>query len=405
MTDIIRVSPSGPELVYPATQSGKVLGINAAGQVRPQLSGGRGIPAPSTSHIIFVSEVFGSDVTGDGTQAFPYQTIAHAQSTTTPSAADVWDIVLFPGSYTANVQLLAFTRLVGFDPTMGFTCPAILNGTITLGASFAAATAVASVTNVQVTGAMTLDFIGASSADGTVAITDCLLSANVTVDALGLNFVTFTKCILEGAFEQDGGNVIWKDVSNRFSTTMTINGRSGTSTLFTAFAGGWGGTLHASQAGVTDQTVAIDLQGFSVAGAVRITASGALCPTITAPLGATLPNPLLDGSAAAAMSSNMSIAAVLTVPSGTVLAGLSTANDFVVPLTAGTLGADSIDLFDCNLTLLSGWSSLLKTNGGQVTLSVHDNAGTNEVHLLILISGPGLTTATDLKANFSAIKR
>lgn len=409
MSDIIRVSPSGPELIYPASESGKVLTVNAAGQVRPQLGGSGGFPAPATSRIIFVSPPapggWGSDTTGDGTETKPYATFSHAQSVVVaPSITNVWEIVALPGEYTENVALLAFTRIMGFDASASQAAvqSVRLAGNITLGSGFGANLAFAAISNVYIDGDVTLDYSTATSPTGSVSFTNCNTVGTTLITQDVVNVTEYYACTFENGFTTSGGTIHWiGSAGTSDSSQLHVAGRAGTSTLFEASGGGWTGDVYADQNAITDQTVTLNLLGFST-GAVRVTASGAQNPVVNAALGATPENPTLDGSAAAALSPQMRVWQLNVVPSGTVIDALS-ATDVTVTLPAGILGATSIESLSCTFTAKGDvWNTQLVQSQLSWAFYVKETLA-SEIHVVIFNPGAaGATTTEDLPFLFYA---
>jgi hypothetical protein len=416
MTDIIRVSPSGPELIYPAVESGKVLTVNAAGEVRPQPNGAGsgGFPASTTSHIIFVSPVapggWGSDTTGDGSETKPYATIAHAQSVVaTPSITNVWEIVLLPGEFAENVALLAFTRIMGFDASASQAAvqAARISGNITLGTGWAAALAFAAVSNVYVDGDVTLDYPTATSADGSVSFTNCNIAGVSLITQDASNATEFHACTFEGNCTVLGGRVDLVGSSGTSDVSqLRVAARAATQTLVEASGGGWAGDLYADQNGIDDQDVIINMRGFGIGQGTRVTAFVAKCPQVNGAYGATLENPTLDGSAAVALSPQMRVEHAFVVPSGTLIEGLSLENALLL-LPATLLGATSIETMACTLTPTGdAWGIELAQQRVSWSFYVRQNGGASEVHVVMFNPNTDdVTTTADLPLLFNAFLR
>lgn len=368
--------------------------------------GGGAIPAPATSHMIFVSPLYGNDTTGDGTMNTPFATIAKAQSiVNTPTLADQWTIFLLAGAYNEDVALMNFTRLVGFDPTQfeGDANPARINGVMTLGASFVADVATAAVTSVDVVGDVTLDYVTNPSPLGQVSFTLSNLAENVVLTMGATNATEFHQCTIDGGdYTQLGGNVRFVNTSGMLAVlNMHIVGRLGTPTNFTAWGGGWQGPVFVDQNGVTDQDITVNLNGFQV-GPVTVTASGAKNPTINAALGATPENPTLAGSAAVALSPGMRVTKQGIIPSGTVIAAAGT-TAVTIPLTAGVLGATSIEAMNCSCELTGAdWVDAFTTQKLAVSWVFVQNGTVSEIHCLIYTAGAGFTLSASLPFTFFA---
>lgn len=411
MTDIIRISPSGPELVYPATESGKVLTVTAAGNVTPQPNGAGsgGFPAPATSHIIFVSPAspggWGSDTTGDGTETKPYATFAHAQSViVAPSITNVWEIVALPGDYTENVALLAFTRIMGFDTSASQAAvqSVRLAGNITLGAGFGANLAFAAISNVYIDGDVTLDYPTATSPTGSVSFTNCNTAGTTLITQDVVNVTEYHACTFENGVASSGGTTNWiGSAGTSDSSQLHVAGRAGTPTLFQASGGGWAGDVHADQNAIANQTVTLNLFGFST-GSVRLTAAASQNPVVNAALGATPENPTLDGSTAFALSPQMRVWQNLTVPSGVVIEG-SSSEDVPILISGGVLGATSIETMTCMFTPQgANWGTELAAKQISWSFYVRQNGTASEVHVALFNPGAQVTTGAALNLLFYA---
>lgn len=287
------------------------------------------IPGPTTSHIIFVSSVYGNDTTNDGTMALPFATIAHAQlQVVAPSLAEPWDICLMPGTYEEDVVLLAFSRLIGWDASkltlisdarQGAT---FLNGGITVGSSFAADQSIANVTGVQVAGDITLDFAGASGPTGLVSFTSCYLHGNVTTIGDSTNETQFHETTFgAGDVSQLGGKMRWLNCNGiAHLAHLSILARAGGPTLFQASGGSWAGDLHVTQNGVTDQDVTCIVDNFTVPS-VSKTVAGAAVPSVDGLLAPIAPNAdyllIPDNQSPEVMTANVAgLAALLARPAG-----------------------------------------------------------------------------------------
>lgn len=355
-----------------------------------------GPPAPATSHILFVSSVFGSDVTGNGSMGAPFATIAHAQSQVVAATfVAPWEIVVFPGTYLENVVLLPFTRLVAWDSSKFDNIPLTqIQGNVTLSPTFNAVNANANVTNIQLAGDVTIDFPGVSGPTGEVSLTGCDVHGNVAVTGDSGNKVDFYECtIAAGDFNQVGGIVRWFNTSGTpTATNLVVKPRALHTALFEAHGGSWPGNVHADQDTFTT-SLTLDLSGFS-AGPLRMTAAAAVNPVVIAPYGAFPENPTLDGSAAAALSAQLRVSLSLSVPTNTLIEGLSS-TDVLIPLSSSVLGATSIETMACGFSPLG---PLWNTELGNLQLSwafyVRQNGATSEVHVVIYNPGAGDVTTT-----------
>jgi hypothetical protein len=373
--------------------------------------GGGGIPAPDTSHIIFVSPAvpngFGSDSTGDGTMSKPYATIAHAQSTiTSASLYQMVDIVLFPGTYTENVEIMVFTRLVGWDASMSDSVgnPAIIDGTLVLvpGAYWQDPQAVANVTNVTILGSVSLNYIDLVSNTGRFSFTNCTLSGYTFLLQGVSNITDFWNCWLNlGAnFTQTGGVVNWFNTSSNTSyLQLTIEPAPGNDCVFHACGGGWAGPVLVTQNGLETELCEVVLEGFSCG---KITKAGTVTnqPTITAPWGCVPENVVMSGSSR--LDKQMRVFQQLTVPSDIAIGAAGT-TDIVIPLAASILGESNIASLVCICSMIGTlWHPVLIAQDASVTWVFEQTGGVNNIHCLIYTPGAGFNTGAGLDFNFYA---
>lgn len=389
------------------TSNGKETVISAPA---PGGTGGGPIPAlPAVSHMVFVSTDWGSDVTGDGSMGAPYETIAHAQSTiTTAAAGSEWSIVLFPGMYIEAVALQAFVRIVGWDPScyknasVNEERPAIIVGAITLGASMADADAIAVITNCALRSTVTIDFVTLAAATGQVAFTNCSFSSYTFLPLLTTNKVQMYACIFEGGASCTitGGIVEWYNTSSPASyLTLSIGAGVGQDCDFSAYGGGWLGSVQLSQNGQDAPLVNVRFQGF-VTGFVTKTGTAVNQPTVFAPWGAVPENVAMSG--ASYMNEQMRVFQQLVVPSGVPIGAAGT-TDVVIALAAGTLGETDIASIVCLCSMVGPlWHPVLIAQDASVTWTFEKTAGTNNIHCLIYTPGAGFITGAGLVFNFYA---
>lgn len=97
------------------------------------------------------------------------------------------------------------------------------------------------------------------------------------------------------------------------------------------------------------------------------------------------------------------VLAALTVPSGTLLEGLSTTN-FLIPLPGSVLGSISIETVPCVLTPRGdSWATQIVANMINWSWYVAQNGGASEVHVVFFNTGSDVTTAADLSLLFYAL--
>lgn len=385
LNQLLRQPPSGALVRYPPTEAGKVLTVLADGTVDPEPATGGSFP-PANAHIVFVSPVFGNDVTGDGSMAKPFATIAHAYSTiTTASGTQIWQIVLFQGTANENVALRPFIEIVGWDGTQTFSTnyPARINGTVSLDATFSTPGAHAWITACDISGTVTFGFVATGSADGNVSITNCQLEDTYTATMVSTNSIELHGSTLVGDYVQQGGSAIWENTAGAGVSLLHLQALGSSGGSLKMYDSSWDGDVHVDQNGVVTGGVVPVLTLINSSarnGSLTITAAGANCPTIDAAYGDLPENPTLAGSAAAALPREVRISRALTVPSGTNVLANATL-DVTIPLAAGVLGATSIEQMSCDFTPVGAWGVQL----AKCTWSFYvlDNAGTEEVHVVI----------------------
>lgn len=381
-TPQFREPPSGEVIKFP-NDVGKAIVVQSDGSLAPTSIGGGAIPLPGISHIIFVSQVFGSDTTGNGSMSAPYQTIAHAYSTITDAAANkIYEIVVFQGTYVAAVALKPFINLVGWESSDVFEnqYPTIINGNVTLDASFSTVASQTAITNIDVQGTVTLDFVAASANSAIVSFTNCQLEDAVAITATN-EISEFHGCTLVGDFTQHGGTVVWENtVGTEISKTLTVAARTATAATFNAYGSSWTGELSADQNGIAGVPVELTLVNSSVQGPVTVTSTGANVPVINSEYGALPENPTLAGSSSVGLSSQMRVFVPLGVPSGTVMAATSV-TDVLLPLAGSVLGSTSIESLSWTFTAHgAAWGTQAVANHITWSFYVVQNGGTAEVH-------------------------
>lgn len=347
---------------------------------------GSGVPSPTVSHLVYCSPLFGSDTEGNGSEAAPFATIAHAYSTITDAAADnIYDVVLFPGTYSENVGLKPFIRVIGYDPSQiaDGTYPANINGNVTLAAAFSTSGSVAWLTAVDVSGTVSLDFVTATSTNGIVSITDSQLEDDVLVTMAGGNTFDLHGCVMWANYTQTGGIGFWFNTAGGADIgLLALNAIAGTGATLNMTNSHFRGDVEIDQSGVTDAGITLNMwNSFAREGTVTVTAAGAQCPNINAPFGALPENVVLAGSSAAALSRQMRVSKALAIPDTELQVGIT---DFNIPLPDSVLGATSIESLHCKFTPRGTlWTSVANA---QVMWSfyVKKNGSTNEVHLCLL---------------------
>lgn len=353
------------------------------------------VPLPSITQNVFVSALYGSDVTGDGSEDNPYLTIAHAQlSITDASAAKIYQIILLPGEYIENVVLKAFTGLVGSNPNQGEYSTTI-TGDVTLGATFAVAASIGWVTNVDITGTVILDYAAVVSVNGSVIFTNCLLESNVTLTQGTANYTYFFNVVYYGDFFQNNGNV--EAYANTFKS-VEISSTIGTEVYFLAYNTVINDDLTLNQ-NASIVLLSANLFNSTVVGDVIKNASATNTPEIVnLDYGAIKENVDLNG-AAAALDKQMRIVQQFSIPGGTAIAATST-TPIALAVTPGLLGTTPIENM-CSYCSLVGtdWTELLVTHNCSVTFQY---VNPNAIIVHIYNPGAGFNTAQPIGIQFAA---
>ncbi len=388
--------------------------IYFAGQgINPGTPGGGG-PLPTTTQQVWVAP-WGSNTTGNGTESNPFLTILHAQtSILDASPTKVYDIILYPGTYTEAVALEAFMNILGFDPATitGAFLPARVTGAWTLGASFGGAQVgqQSLVTNVDVDGLVTFDYVALTATSGEVGFTNCQIEADVTLTCNSGNDTEFKSTTFFGNYTQTSGFAFMLECVG-INPTALLTLLTGT---LNAFGGGWFGSVNLDQNGTIADTI-INSHGFSMSnGNVNIITTTARSPAINANIG-DLPENCNISGANAVLSPQMRISHqfVDVFPNPTAIAGVAAgppagppfAEVTTITLTvpAGLIGATSIETMQCSCAPVgSGWGTFIGPHNCSVTFTYRTNGGAPTID--INISNPGqtfnITDLTDL--NFSA---
>jgi hypothetical protein len=363
----------------------------AGGIVFPTI-GGTIIPPFTTTQELWVASIWGSDTTGDGSIFNPFQTILHAQSVI-PDASDIklYEIILYPGEYSENVAIKAFTKIVGFDPTqstLNSVYPANLSGDISLGSSFATHNPIAWITNCEISGLnVHIDFIAAgTTVSGLLSLTNCQLDTDLSVNMDSSDVFELHGCTTNGEYLQTGGGAVWENVAGDNSgSALTVRAGTATGASLTMFNSCWQGDINADQHGnvTPGETVTIEMINSQARnGTCTLTASGSNVPTIDCSYGDLPENVVLAGSAAIELGRQMRVSLELHVPSGTVIAALGV-TDVVIPLSAGVIGAASIEQMSCTITPNGDvWGTQLVATKTTWSTYIVQNGSVSEIHFV-----------------------
>jgi len=369
---------------------------------------GGGIPAPATSQQVYVSGIYGSDVTGDGTQIKPYATVGFAYGTILDAnAIKVYELFVMPSTYVENVALKAFVILSGTDDSQtaaGFLATRI-SGNFTLDAvSFGGAPVnqTAWITNIDIDGLLTLDFAGVGSTDGAVYITNCNCEGNVLITAGSTsNDIEFHDCILFTDFTIAGGFVIFVNTNGITDIALLTGQCTALSSLsLRAFGGSWAGSVTLDQNGIEADCI-LNSEGFSLSrGAVQMLATALTSPAIVANYGDTPENVSLTG-AAAELNAGMRISHQFTniAPNPTAIAGTAvTTIPLTLPVALIGLITDIEGMHSTCSMVGANWGAIINVHDCSITFSYQTN-GTINVN--IYNPGAGFNITDTINLNYS----
>jgi hypothetical protein len=353
------------------------------GIVFPPFGGGGGGPVPQQYWVA----PWGSNTTGTGSIFLPFQTIAHTQSIITDAAANkIYEVILYPGSYTEDVPVKAFVKIVGFDPTQTFgqVYPARINGDISLGTGYGVASAAGWLTNLDIDGVVDLNFPETgTSADAGFSITNCQLEDDCTVNLGPANFFEFHGSTLFGGYEQRGGGSVWENTAGAAGASLLhVLAVTGSGATLRMYDCSWMGDIHADQNGNTTAGQVVNIEMFNSQarnGTCTITSATNNLPIIDGPYGALPENPVLTGAANAALSRQMRVSEGLSISATPLPAG---STNILIPLPGTVLGATSIEQMSCSFTPVgSGWGTVAAA-GVTWAFYVRQNGATSEVHVV-----------------------
>ena len=355
-----------------------------------------GFPAPALSAQVFVSVLYGNDVTGDGTSTKPYRTINHALATITDaSVAKPYILTLLSGEYVEDVALKPFVILQGINSGANATSlmNAAITGAMTLGPGFAGIDVeLVWVSNCDINGTLTLDYTGSDA--GKAYFTNCNLEDTVTVTSTTGNNTEFHHCEFFGAYTQVGGFAAWYDSNgNAPASALTLKPTDANPVLLECFGGSWQGTVALDQDGRAPACT-LRLLGCSMsqASAFTVTASAAHCPAVLTDYGNTPENVTFAG-AAAVMFAQARVSKKLTIPAGTAIAATSL-SQVVFGLPAALFGTTTIESLQWSITAVGfKWGGLTASHNCSVTFFVATVGGVPSVIVNFYNPGAGFNIA------------
>jgi hypothetical protein len=402
--------PTNTQFTVPTSNQGAVT-FSVGGP-----PGGGSVPVFTVTQQVWVA-LWGSNTTGDGSEENPFATIAFAQSSILDSGpAKFYNLMLYPGTYAENVLLMAFVNIVGFNPsafTAGFY-PARVSGTWALGASFGGAQVgqFCLVTNIDVDGLTTFDYVTLTATSGSVAFANCQLEANVNTIGFTGNATEAHNCQLFGDWLQQGGLTNFFNTNNvNAAALLTVQCTAVSSAFMFADGGSWSGSVTADQNTFNTNCI-LNFQGFSASrGLVQMFATATTSPAIVANYGDLPENTSLSG-AAAELTAQMRISHQFTGITGAVAGlaagppggppfGVVTTFDFVVP--ANLIGVSAIEAMQCSCSPVgTNWGSIVGPHGITYAFRYEDVAGVPTVHLDILNTGAAFNITDALAFNLLA---
>jgi hypothetical protein len=379
--------------------------------INPGTPGGGSGPLPTTTQQVWVAP-WGSDTAGNGTENNPFLTILHAQtSILDASPTKVYDIILYPGTYTEAVAIEAFVNTIGFDPstiTAAFY-PARVTGAWTLGASFGGAQVgqESLVTNIDVDGLLTLDYDAITATSGVVSLSNCQCEATITLTQVNGGSTEFKNSTFFGDYNQAGGFVFMLNCTGINSAAL-LTLLTGT---LNAFGGGWFGSINLDQNGTVADTI-INSHGFSMSnGNVNIITTTARSPAINANIG-DLPENCNMSGANAVLSPQMRISHQFAniAPNPTAIGGVAAGGPpyanvttISLPVPAGLIGATDIETMQCSCSPVgANWGTFIGPHNVSVTITYRMNGGVPNVDVNISNTGAAFNITDSINLNFSA---
>ncbi len=369
---------------------------------------GGGGPPFTTTQALWVAP-WGSDTTGDGSEDNPFLTIAHAQSVVTDaSPTKFYNIMLYPGTFTENVAFKAFVNIVGFNPSTtsnGFY-PSDVVGNFSLGPSFGGVDVgqFCLVSNVDVDGVLTLDFVAATSPSGFVSFSNCQTEDAIAITGGLNNSVEFHDVVMLGDYTQTNAQVEFFNTNGGLGGFQTLNfsatGADGGN--LRAFGGSWGGDVHVTYAADEGAQCVLSSEGFSMSrGSIFKTAGVNGEPHILANMGDLPENvQLVTGeNPLSSLDPQMRISHPFTGITGAVAGTAVTTFTFVVP--PALIGLTSIEDLQCSCSPVgSTWGTIIGPHAAIYAFRYVESGGSGTVLLDILNTGAGFNISDSIAFNF-----
>jgi hypothetical protein len=225
-------------------------------------------PAPATDLRYYVSKA-GSDLTGNGSAAAPFLTIAAAMAAILDAApAKRYSVLVGPGNYADDFVLKANTFVVGDGDqrTIGLTAT-----NITLDATWTPnVDNWGGITNCIIDKAQTYDFDTFNSNQGKLYFNHVISNARQTFLAQSnINQVGLQDSLFFNGYTQRGINLSVRGCAFQNLAAIIMNSMVGVPTLLTAYGGGTDGALQLNFT-PGHQFVGTDLFGFAVSGAITL---------------------------------------------------------------------------------------------------------------------------------------
>lgn len=267
--------------------SPSTINVNGQGQIIG-IMGGTAPPTPATTQLVYVN-MGGSDITGNGSLAYPYLTITHTISTITDA---LWEkryiINVGPGNWNESFSMKAWTFLCCDG---GASMAARILGTVDINDPSWAVVGSHSderggFANITFAGTVNMDFTAQSSLYGKVYFWNCNCNTALNTTAFGdVNQLSIFGGEWFGGLNETGGNVIVANVSG-LGGTFNLASEAASPTLFAVFSSPMQGNLVATYS--TGQAISITLDqsyitgGISLSGSnVSLTATGDSLPPLS----------------------------------------------------------------------------------------------------------------------------
>ncbi|VVB55258.1 Uncharacterised protein [uncultured archaeon] len=374
-----------------------------AGQgINPGTPGGGGL-LPVVSELVYVNQG-GSDVTGNGTEENPFQTIAHAQSTILDASfAKAYGVLIGPGTYNEAVLLKDSVYLIGSDPLL------VAFGTsVALGPTYTTVPGAASgITNVACNCPVTLDFNALSSTSADVNFRNCFISGNVLATAFdtpggsACNLSLFNTQVFAD-FDAIGCQNRWFNSAQTGGGLFHLASQANNNSTFIGIGGGTDTSLSLETVAAAISTNIMNCYAFSMqAGVVtKIIGAGGTVPVANFDFGCLPENCTVQANGTMDRQMRISHQFPNVFPNPTAIGAAGTTTiDIVVP--AALIGTTSIEVMQSQCSPVgSGWGTFIGPHNCSLTFTYEQAAGVPTIHINIYNPGAGFNIADICNLNF-----